>query len=272
MTKKLELKTLAGKTISPLGLGNNAQMDSDCVKVAFEAGINYFFFYNFTYTNLLEGLKQLLLFQRERVIVATGSSDRSVKRLRQYIHQVHQQLNINIVDIFFAEYISPSDNIKQVYTVLEELHDWKEKGLIRYVGVTTHNRPLALKLLQSGQCEVLMHRYNMAHRKAEEDVLPTALKAGIPVIAFTCTRWSSLLKGHPNWQGEIPTAADCYRFALHHRAICLALTAPKNQSELEQNLQVLHSPQLTSAEIVPWQQYGDLIYGDGKDNFETQWL
>jgi hypothetical protein len=45
----------------------------------------------------------------------------------------------------------------------------------------------------------------------------------IPVIAFTCTRWGTLLKGHPNWQEAPPTAADCYRYVLGHEAVSLAL-------------------------------------------------
>jgi aryl-alcohol dehydrogenase-like predicted oxidoreductase len=117
-----------------------------------------------------------------------------------------------------------------------------------------------------------MHRYNMAHRKAEEQLFPMAQQAGIPVVAFTCTRWGQLLRGHPDWQGEIPTAADCYRYALHQKAIHLALTAPQTQAQLEENLSVLYSPELTPEAVVRWQEYGALVYGDGQDAFETKWL
>ncbi len=269
---KLQLITLAGNPFSILGLGNNPQMESNCIRVAYEAGINYFFFYNLTYQCLLQELRQLLAHQREQIVVATGSSDRSIEGLRQYREQVRQQLSTELVDVFFAEYVSPSDDIKQIQKVLAELHQWKEAGVIRYVGATTHNRTLAVELIQTGLCDVLMHRYNMAHRKAEEEVFPTALGRKIPVIAFTCTRWASLLKSHPHWTGEVPTAAECYRFALHHPAVRLALTAPQTTVELQQNLNVLQAPPLTPAEVVYWGEYGDLIYGNGQDDFETQWL
>ncbi len=117
-----------------------------------------------------------------------------------------------------------------------------------------------------------MHRYNMAHRKAEEQVFPMAQQAGIPVVAFTCTRWGQLLRGHPDWLREIPTAADCYRYALHQKAVHLAITAPQTQAQLEENLSVLHAPELTSEAVVRWQDYGALVYGDGQDAFETKWL
>ncbi|MBW4564976.1 MAG: aldo/keto reductase [Mojavia pulchra JT2-VF2] len=160
----------------------------------------------------------------------------------------------------------------KVQAVLDELHSWKDKKIVRYVGVTTHNRPIAKQLIEAHQCEVLMHRYNMAHRKAEEDVLPYACVAGVPVVAFTCTRWGSLLKGHPNWQQQPPLATDCYRYALTHPAVRLALTAPKSRQQLQENLSVLHSAQLSTQEVTHWQEYGDLIYGNGQDSFDTQWI
>ena len=268
----MQITTQDGKPASILGLGNHPQADSNCVPIAWEAGINYFFFYNLTYTALVQELKFLLSNHRENLLVSTGTSDRSLSGLRKYLEQVQRQLNTEVVDIFFAEYISPSDNLAQVNTVLAELQRWKEAGWIRYVGVTTHNRLLAVELIESQLCDILMHRYNMAHRKAEAQVFPLAIQREIPVVSFTCTRWGSLLEGHPDWLPRTPTAPECYRFALQHPAVHLALTAPQTTVELKENLSVLNASSMTPEEIKHWQEYGDLIYGDGQDNFETQWL
>ena len=66
-------------------------------------------------------------------------------------------------------------------------------------------------------------------------------------------------------------ATDCYHFVLQHQAIYLTLTSPKTIIELEQNLAVLESVIMDTEQYCLWQNYGDLIYGDGKDSFETQW-
>lgn len=268
----MDIVTQKAQPASILGLAGNQNMEASCVPFAFKAGVNYFFFYNLSCNNLLDGLKPLLAANREELVVATGSENRNISELSQYLDKVRRRLDTNIVDVFFAEYISPSDDWDQVQAVLDELYTWKEKGLIRYVGATVHNRALALELISGGQCEVLMHRYNMAHRKAEEQVLPAALQAGIPVIAFTCTRWGSLLLGHPDWHKQVPQAADCYRYALRHPAIRLALTAPQTLIELKENLRVLQTPQLTSQQEAMWQEYGALVYGNGQHAFETEWL
>ncbi|MCP6758266.1 MAG: aldo/keto reductase [Fischerella sp. CENA71] len=268
----MELVTQAGQKVSILGLAGQQQMDASCVEVAFESTINYFFFYNLESKNFLDGLKLLLATKREQALVATGSESRDINYLRRYLDSLRHRLNVDGVDVFFVEYVSPSDDMNQVQAILDELRDWKDSRLIRYVGATTHNRPIALELIEHGQCDVLMHRYNMAHRKAEDDVLPVAQKADIPVVAFTCTRWGSLLQGYPNWQGEPPTAADCYRYVLRNPAVHLALTAPKTRQQLEENLSVLHAPPLSSQEVAQWHSYGDLVYGTGQDAFDTQWV
>jgi aryl-alcohol dehydrogenase-like predicted oxidoreductase len=268
----MHLETISGQPASILGLAGSRAMEACCPAVAFEAGINYFFFYDLSHENLLSGLKPIVATRREQVLMATGSEERDLGRLRQSLEQVRRYLHVNVVDVFFAEYVTPSEDIAQMEAVLDELWTWKERGLIRYVGATTHNRAIALDLIQGDRIEVLMHRYNMAHRKAEEQVFPMAQQAEIPVVAFTCTRWGQLLQGHPDWQGEIPTAADCYRYALHQKAVHLALTAPETQAQLEENLSVLHAPELTPEAVARWQDYGALVYGNGQDAFETKWL
>ena len=66
--------------------------------------------------------------------------------------------------------------------------------------------------------------------------------------------------------------SSCYRYALHQKAVHLALTAPQTQAQLEENLSVLHAPELTAEAVVRWQEYGALVYGNGQDAFETKWL
>lgn len=265
----MDIVTQQGQPASILGLAGNPKMDLSCVPIAYAAGINYFFFYDLSNDHLLDGIKRLT--ERENILVATGSETRTIRELNQYLDKVRRRLDIDVVDAFFIEYVSPSDDLNLVQAILDELYVWKEQGRIRYVGASTHNRQSALELIKARKCDVLMHRYNMAHRQAEETLLPAALQAKIPVVAFTCTRWGSLLSGHPDWHKSVPSAADCYRYALRNSAVRIALTAPQTLAQLQQNLAVLSTPQLTDQEDTIWREYGDVIYGIGQDSFETQW-
>jgi len=247
-------------------------MDRVCARLAREAGVNYFFFYNNSFTAMIEGVAEVLKENRQEVCVATGSEVRGRRELRRYLEQVQKRLDVEVVDLFFAEYVAPGDDMDEVMEALDELQRWKQEGAIRYVGATVHSRELAVELIECGRVEVLMHRYNMAHRGAEGKVLSAALAADIPVVAFTCTRWGSLLEGHRDWQGPVPKAGDCYRYALCHPAVRLALTAPQSAGQLRENLAVLEDSALAGQEKDAWEEYGALIYGDGQDAFETEWL
>lgn len=181
------IQTQQGQPASRLGFASQYTQDATCIPAAFEAGINSFFDYQLPKAHLRTELKSLLATHRDAILYTFGSESRQIGILRQQLDEVRQHLDLDCVDIFFAEYLSPSDHTDEIRATIAELHAWKAQGLIRYVGITTHHRPTGLALVEQRSCDVLMHRYNMAHRKAEDALFPTAQAAEIPVVAFTCT-------------------------------------------------------------------------------------
>ena len=268
------LTTLNGRPASCLGLAAGPKQDSRCVRRAFAAGINYYFFYGPGNATFIEELAELVRRKRQEIIVATGSGSRRLEGLRAARRKMTKLLGIEILDVFFIEYIHPADNLDLIFSkngVLDELHQWKESGWVRFVGVTAHDRSLARRLAADPRVDVLMHRFNMAHRKAAREVFPVAAQARTPVVAFTATRWGTLLKPHADWPGQQPTASDCYRYCLTEPSVQLVLTAPRSLAELEQNLKVLESPTMSKQKRRRWQRFGDLIYGKGEGAFESSW-
>ncbi|MBD2745000.1 hypothetical protein [Coleofasciculus sp. FACHB-1120] len=55
--------------------------------------------------------------------MATGSEERDKGRLRQYLEQVRRYLDVDVVDVFFAEYVTPHEDVAQIWAVLDELWD-----------------------------------------------------------------------------------------------------------------------------------------------------
>jgi predicted aldo/keto reductase-like oxidoreductase len=271
----MEITTPNGQPVNILGIGGNPKMDRACVPLAYDAGINYFFFYDLTHRPLIEGLKPIVDSYRDNVVVATGTELRDINAVTQCLEEILQTLNIDMLDIFYIEYISPSDDLDELLAsdgIFDLLQNWKEKGLIRYVGATAHSRPATVELIKSGKVDVMMHRYNVAHRGAEEHVLPAAIAADMPVVAFTCTRWGSLLKDHPEWNDTLFDAVTCYRYALQHPGIRLAMTAPETTDQLKENLEIFNHPDtLSKEEIDRCEAFGKLVYGDGMDTFEVRW-
>jgi aryl-alcohol dehydrogenase-like predicted oxidoreductase len=268
------LATLDCTPTNCLGLAAGPKQDPRCVRRAFAGGINYFFSYGPGNTSFIVELAALVRRKREQVIVATGSGSRRVEGLRAARRKLTALLGIGVIDVFFIEYVHPGDNPDVMFGkngVLDELRQWKESGWVRFVGATAHDRSLAGRLAADPRVDVLMHRFNMAHRKAALEVFPVAAKARTPIVAFTATRWGMLLKPYADWPGPSPTASDCYRYCLAERSVHVVLTAPRSLAELEQNLDVLESPPMSKQERAQWQRFGDLVYGAGKGAFETSW-
>src|SRR5262249_1576777 len=132
-------------------------------------------------------------------------------------------------------------------------------------------RSLAGRLAADPRVDVLMHRFNMAHRKAAREVFPVAARARTPVVAFTATRWGTLLEPNADWPGPTPTASGCYRYCLTRPAVQVVLTAPHSLAELEQNLDVLESPPMSRKDRDHWQRFGDLVHAADAGRFETSW-
>ncbi|HEX2475681.1 MAG TPA: aldo/keto reductase [Lacipirellulaceae bacterium] len=270
------ISTIRGSRASRLGLAAHPNQDPKCVHRAFEAGINYFFFYGPGNTTFIRELK-LLAWHRDDVILASGSGARTKRGLQTAHRKIRSALDIKQIDIFFAEYVNPGDKPEAIFGgggVLDELQQWKREGRIRYVGASAHDRMLANRLAQDTRVDVLMHRFNMAHRKAAVEVFPAAVKSGTPIIAFTATRWGTLLEPHPGWRSDPPSAADCYCFCMAQAAVQVVLTAPQTIAELDANLAVLKTPRMRKKEYANWEAFGDIVYrggGGGDNDFESQW-
>jgi aryl-alcohol dehydrogenase-like predicted oxidoreductase len=268
------LTTLGGTPASCLGLAAGPKQDPRCVRRAFAGGINYCFFDGPGNTPFIEELAALARRKREHMIVATGSGSRRLAGLRAARRKLTALLGVGLIDVFFIEYVNPGDDPGVMLGkngVLDELWRWKDSGWVRFVGATAHDRPLARRLVADPRVDVLMHRFNMAHRKAAHEVFPAAAKARTPIVAFTATRWGTLLEPHADWPGRPPTASDCYRYCLAQPSVQVVLTAPRSLAELEQNLDVLKLPPMSKQERGQWQRFGDLVYGAGKGAFETSW-
>jgi aryl-alcohol dehydrogenase-like predicted oxidoreductase len=111
-----------------------------------------------------------------------------------------------------------------------------------------------------------MVRYNAAHRGAETEVFPAADAAGLPVIAYTALRWGGLLKPTPDDPPGFtpPPAPLWYRFVLQHPSVTVALAAPHDRRELEEDLTVLDATHpLTPEEYARLAEHGRRVRRHG---------
>jgi aryl-alcohol dehydrogenase-like predicted oxidoreductase len=257
-----EQRTL-GRTnlsVSPFGIGGGYGIDESSVEWAFEHGINYFFWAPWmpTYRSMERCLKRLLLGHRDEIVIATalyswllpGNIERAViKHLRR--------LGIDHIDLFLLGWVMRESQQKAV----DELVRIKEKGLVRFLGFSGHKRPMILHMTQRWPVfDVLMARYNAAHRGAENEIfshLDEENRQGI--VAFNALKHGAMLKRPKGWPKDrpIPTARQCYRFVLSHPSVDLCLSGPRKLEHVKELVEIIEEGTMSPDEISFMCEFGD---------------
>ena len=130
---------------------------------------------------------------------------------------------------------------------LKTLNEWKQKGKIRYIGITTsHGRRHAEleKALQREQFDFVQFTYNMIDREVEQRLLPLAAERGTAVIINRPFQGGGLFdyirnKPLPSWAKEI----DCVnwaqfflKFIVSHPHVTCAIPATSKVAHMQENM------------------------------------
>lgn len=181
---------------------------------------------------------------RQSVVVCVQFGARSAADASEQLRSVLATLKTDYIDVLTLYYVEKPEEWEEITAPggsLPYLRDAQRDGVVRRIGVTSHQRPLAARMATSGQLDLVMIRYNAAHRGAEREVFPVTQPLGLPVIAYTALRWGALLRPTPDDPPgfSVPHAAQWYRFVLQHPAVTVTLAAPRTRAELHEDLRVL---------------------------------
>jgi predicted aldo/keto reductase-like oxidoreductase len=248
------LQPRASASVCRLGLATrgNGQLTPTDVALALDRGVNFL-----NWCGISDSLSQTIAAlgpRRREVMVCVQFEARTAVEAQAELPQILQTLNTDYVDVLTFYYVEAVEEWQQLIApggALEYCRAAQRRGDMRLLGLTTHQRPLAAMIAASGLLDVLMIRYNAAHRGAETEVFPVTAAHGMPVIVYTCLRWGALLQATPDDPPGfvVPRAPAWYRFALQNPSATIALMAPANRAELEEDLTVLQAPgPLTPAE------------------------
>lgn len=258
--------TILGSTgiaVHRLGLSATYRPGKKTIYKALDEGVNYFFGFGID-TQMTGAMRDVLQHHREQYVVATGVYNLLIgyPNLRRTLEKRLRQFGTDYIDVFLFLGVTKEKEFPE--KVREELCRFREEGKVRAIGLSTHDRKFAGKLAASGDVDVLMVRYNAAHRGAERDIFPHLSHHNPGVVGYTATRWTYLLRKPKAWpkEGRIPTAGMCYRFVLSHPNVHVCLNAPSNLKHLEENIKALHEGPLGEDEMEFMRSFGDAVYND----------
>jgi aryl-alcohol dehydrogenase-like predicted oxidoreductase len=267
MTDFLEQGTLGatGMKVSRLGLSASYRPGIKAIHAAIDEGINFFFGFGID-THLVKGLRSAFGGGREKFVLATGAYNLIVgyPNLRRTLEKRLRQFRTEYIDIFM--FLGVMNEKEFPPKVLAELRQFKEEGKVKSIGISCHNRPFLGKLASQGTLDVLMLRYNAAHRGAEKDVFPYLVTHNPAIVSYTATRWTELMRRPKGWpkDGLIPDAGMAYRFVMSNPQVHVCLTAPANEKQLKDNIAAVRRGALNEEEMHFMKQFGDAVYSTRK--------
>jgi aryl-alcohol dehydrogenase-like predicted oxidoreductase len=254
-------RNVLGRTnieVGRIGLASTYGAPAATVEFAFDHGVNYFYWGSLRRGGFGDGLRALAP-RRDRFLLVTQSYSRMASLIGPSLERALRRLRFDYTDVLLLGLWNGGPPPR----ILDACRKLRARGLVRYLAISTHNRPLIQRLAADPQFDIFHVRYNAVHRGAEREVfaqLPPLNPPGL--VSFTATSWRQLL-GHKRIapSEKTPTATDCYRFVLSQPAVNVCMTGPANPAQFQDALEALHRGPMSEEELQWMRHVGDAIYG-----------
>ena len=175
--------------VSEIALGcegmteENYSMCKKLFDLAEQSGINYFDLYS-SDPDLRAAIGHTLKGRREKFIIQSHicsiwkdgqyMRSRNLKEVKAGFEDSLRLLQVNYIDVGMIHYCDALDDWDAIINngILDYASELKSKGIIKHIGLSSHNPQVALKAVESNSIEVLMFSVNPCYdlQPASEDV------------------------------------------------------------------------------------------------------
>lgn len=252
----------SGLMVGRLGFGSSYGARAASYEEAFERGCNYFYWGSRRREMMATAIRNIAQTRRDDLVVVVQSYARLGWMVKRSLRGGTKRLGLDVADVLLLGWHNQPPSRRVVDAALE----LKEKGEVRHVALSGHQRTMFPDLYDQLCYDIWHVRYNAVHRGAEEEVFPSL--GGRPVnerpglVTYTTTRWGHLCDPARTPPGEkTPTGTDCYRFALSASEVDVALAGPSNQDHMDQALRALELGSMNEDEQAWMRRVGDHVYG-----------
>ncbi len=254
-----------GLQTSRLGIGSTFDAPTQVIEAAFDRGINYLYWGSVRQPAFARAMVNLSRQHRDELILTVQTYSNDPGAIEGEVEEAIKSAGVEDFDFLLLgnRMEAPADAYIEVFERL------RERGLVKFLSLSSHNRPLLPKLLAEyadarSPYELLMFRYNAVHRGAEKDVFPFVPEGTRPFMAtYTATRWGHLLDPAKMPPGEPPLSArDCYRYSLSHAAVDMVIVGPANGAQMDEAISALERGPLEPEERERIERIGAYLYAE----------
>ncbi len=251
----MSLKTIRlGKTglqITQLGFGGIPiqRLTEDqavaVVKRCVELGITFFDTAT-GYSTSEERIGKAIAGQRDKVVIATKTPPLPRETIEKNLKLSLNRLGTDYIDLYQLHGVNSFQSLDFVFSPggpLDVFREAKKAGIIRHIGITSHQIDVARKAVESDQFESVMFPFNFLSPEVEEKLIPACRAHDVGFIAMK-----------PLAGGMVDNATICFKFLLQFPDISI-IPGIERIEEIDEIYRIVQnfSP-LTQAEIAEIQR------------------
>jgi aryl-alcohol dehydrogenase-like predicted oxidoreductase len=255
-----------GVKVCRLGVASSYGAPAEAFEEAFDRGCNYFYWGWKRNAGMRQAIANLCgQGKRDDLLIVYHSYDRFGFFLKSFYQNALKTLGLDRVDLLLLGWHNRAPSQR----LIDQALNLKEKGLVRFVGMSGHNRPLFPRMADTKAFDIFHIRYNAAHRGAETEVFPHLTEPDRPgIVTYTATRWGHLLNPKKMPPGEQPPPArDCYRFVMSNPHVDVCLCGPSDREQMREALAGLDAGELDPGEMERMRRIGDYVHQHSRSFF-----
>ncbi len=153
-------------TIGNTQLDLDLEAGADIVRYAYDRGIRFFDTaqYYKTYSYMRQAFKDIDMSKGspDRPVIASKCLDCSYEEMEYAINECLKELETDYIDIFLLHEVREDPDWDMRRGAWECLKDYKEKGVVGAIGVSTHHLDVVQKMASVPQCDVVFPLINYA--------------------------------------------------------------------------------------------------------------
>jgi aryl-alcohol dehydrogenase-like predicted oxidoreductase len=187
------------------------------------------------------GIAKQLFWATKLNVAGWGGGSADAAAARRQLETSFRRIGKPVIDLVQVH------NMADLRTQLPILREYKEKGRVRYIGVTTtiaSQYDALVQLMRKEPLDFIGTDYAIDERHAEETILPLARDKGIAVLVyapFGRTRLWQRVKGRqvPQWAGEFDAnswAQFFLKYVASHPAVTAITPATSRPANMADNM------------------------------------
>ena len=212
----------------------------DVVKRCLDLGINFIDTAN-GYSTSEERIGKAIAGRRDQVILATKSFKRTNEDVAKDIELSLERLGVDNIDLFQFHQVfdqKAMDTVLEPGGLMSVVEEFKEKGKIKHIGVTSHSLDTAIELVKTDRFETMQFPFNFITTEASDDLLGLCKQHDVGFIAMK-----------PLGGGMLGNATLCFKY-LQQFPDVVPIPGIETSAEIEEIMSVYQgSPELSPDEI-----------------------